>query len=204
MIMGTRERRQREAETRRREILNVARELFWKSGYTATTMPQIAAAAELAPGTLYLYFSGKDALYAELLHEGYDRLQERLEAAVHAGRTPRDRAARLIDEFFDFARKNPEYFDIIFFLLHSAGTGGRKAALSPAEFKRLDARVQQCTALASSVLREVCPDLSVKQLACRVDAVWSMITGAVFYFRGDKRFDDVAGETRRIILAGLA
>lgn len=202
--MGTRERRQREAETRRREILNVARELFWKSGYAATTMPQIAAAAELAPGTLYLYFSGKDALYAELLHEGYDRLQERLEAGVRSGRSARDRATRLIDEFFDFARKNPEYFDIIFFLLQSAGTGGRKAPLSSAESQRIEQRVQRCTALASSVLREVCPGLSAKQLACRVDAVWSMMTGAVFYFRGDKHFADVAEESRRMILAGLA
>ena len=47
--MSIHQRRQREAEARRSAILHAARKLFWKQGYAATTMPQLATACELAP-----------------------------------------------------------------------------------------------------------------------------------------------------------
>ena len=43
--MGTQERRARERQERREQIIVAARRLFWKQGFTRTTMPEIAAAA---------------------------------------------------------------------------------------------------------------------------------------------------------------
>ena len=119
--MGTRQRRDREAKRRRQSILDAARDVFFKHGYAAATIPKVAAAAELAPGTLYLYFPSKDALYAELLAEGYETLHQRLAQSVRPGAPPRRQAEALIDAFFDFARQNPEYFDIVFFVLQREG-----------------------------------------------------------------------------------
>jgi AcrR family transcriptional regulator len=122
--MGTAERRVREAEERRKAILAAARKVFWEKGYSRSTMPQIAAQAELAPGTLYLYFPSKDALYVELLMEGYDLLGPRLGAAARQGGDPAELGGRLIDVFFAFARECPEYFDILFFILQREKGGG--------------------------------------------------------------------------------
>ncbi len=91
--MGITERRQREAEKRRQDILKAAQKVFWEKGFSGTTMPQVAAEAELAPGTLYLYFPSKDALYVELLVEGYDVLKERLHAQAKEMGSAKDRAA---------------------------------------------------------------------------------------------------------------
>jgi len=64
--MGIKERKEREKERRRQQIIVAAKRVFSRKGYTKTTMEDIATEAELSPGTLYLYFKSKDELYASL------------------------------------------------------------------------------------------------------------------------------------------
>jgi AcrR family transcriptional regulator len=64
--MGIQERKEREKERRRQQILVAAKNIFYKKGFNKTTMEDIASAAELSPGTLYLYFKNKDELFASL------------------------------------------------------------------------------------------------------------------------------------------
>jgi AcrR family transcriptional regulator len=203
--LGTRERKEREKRRRRRDILDAARELFWEHGYVGTTMPQIAQAAELAPGTLYLYFPSKQALYSELLVEGYDLLLERMQAARKAGGPPRRQAAALIDAFLQFAHDCPEYFDIIFFVLHWGGTESARGALEPEQAGRLEAKESACKAIAGQVLSGARSADVAGGGEHTLDAVWSMLVGVVFYFRkqGDERFAVVATEARRLLLDSL-
>ncbi len=197
--MGTRERRQREAQRRRGDILNAARKLFWKNGYAGTTMPQIAAAVQLAQGTLYLYFPGKDALYAELLAEGYELLRRHLEATLAKPSLPRQAAGALLDGFLGFARQFPEYFDVIFFLLQKEG--GDKSAHAGEQLQRLKAAEDSCKAVAAQVLKQSHYAATSAELV--VDAVWSMLAGVVFFFRNDDRYDVVADEARKLILSAV-
>lgn len=48
-------------------ILRVARELFLRDGFDATSMGRIAEGAKVAPNTLYWYFDDKDALLIGVL-----------------------------------------------------------------------------------------------------------------------------------------
>jgi AcrR family transcriptional regulator len=64
--MGIRERRIRDRERRRQQILVAAKRVFSGRGYHKATMEEIAREAELSPGTIYLYFKNKDELYASL------------------------------------------------------------------------------------------------------------------------------------------
>jgi len=64
--MGIRERKQRERERRKRQILEAAQLVFPANGFRKTTMEDVAREAELSPGTLYLYFNSKEELYASL------------------------------------------------------------------------------------------------------------------------------------------
>jgi AcrR family transcriptional regulator len=72
--MGTSERREREKQKRRRDILDAARALFFEKGLRATTIDDIARSTELARGTIYLYFETKEEIYATILMEGLDIL----------------------------------------------------------------------------------------------------------------------------------
>jgi AcrR family transcriptional regulator len=64
--MGIQERKERERERRRQDIMVAARRVFSTKGYEKATMEDIAREVELSPGTLYLYFKNKDDLYASL------------------------------------------------------------------------------------------------------------------------------------------
>ena len=54
--MGIKERKKREREMRRQQIMVAAKRVFTQKGYEKSTMEDIAREAELSPGTLYLYF----------------------------------------------------------------------------------------------------------------------------------------------------
>ena len=64
--MGIQERKEREKERRRQQILIAAKRVFYNKGFAKVTMEDIAREAELSPGTLYLYFKSKDELCASL------------------------------------------------------------------------------------------------------------------------------------------
>jgi AcrR family transcriptional regulator len=64
--MGIQERKERERERRRQQIMVAAKNVFFKKGLARSTMEDIAREAELSSGTLYLYFKNKDELYASL------------------------------------------------------------------------------------------------------------------------------------------
>jgi len=200
--MATQARRKRDKERRRQAILDAARRLFWGRGFEATTMPEIAEAAELAPGTLYLYFPGKTALYGELLLEGYDALIARLKKAIGRKRAPRRQAEALIDAFLGFAEDCPEYFDIIFFVMQREGQSARQAMPTPGQMERLQEKEDVCKELSARVLEGSGNHASTEELQRTVDAVWSMLVGLVFYFRkaGTARFREVAAAGRRVIL----
>jgi AcrR family transcriptional regulator len=86
------ERVQRKNEARRVDILRAAARVFRRLGVSATGMREIAEEADLSPGNLYYYFSGKD----EILLFCQERTLERLAAAVKAARAiPGSWAGRL-------------------------------------------------------------------------------------------------------------
>jgi AcrR family transcriptional regulator len=64
--MGIQERKEREKERRRQQIMVAAKRVFSEKGFNKATMEDIAQEAELSPGTLYLYFKNKEELYASL------------------------------------------------------------------------------------------------------------------------------------------
>ncbi len=64
--MGIQERKEREKERRRQQIMVAAKRVFSDKGFNKATMEDIAQEAELSPGTLYLYFKNKEELYASL------------------------------------------------------------------------------------------------------------------------------------------
>ena len=202
--MGTQERRARERQVRHEQILNAARTLFWKQGFGRTTMPDIAAAAEVAPGTLYLYFPSKDALYIELLIEGYAKLLADLQLAANNPGAPDRRAAALIDAFLHFAETEPQYFDIIFFVLQQE-IGGPQQTLTPDQITRLQAAEDACKRVAAEVLREEPGRKKDPALRVTVDAVWSMLAGVVFFWRRDgaSTFTTVGRRAKRLVLTAL-
>ncbi len=69
--LGRRERRKLEVRTR---IFDVARELFTKQGFEATTVDEIARVADVAPATFFNHFQSKQALLGLMTGEVFEYL----------------------------------------------------------------------------------------------------------------------------------
>lgn len=78
-------------ERRREELLEAARKVFAEKGFHEAKVGDIAAAANVAKGTVYLYFPDKRSIFAELI----DNLFVRLSAAILRVDTEADVAAQI-------------------------------------------------------------------------------------------------------------
>ena len=67
-------RKERERLRHRQEILAAAMRLFAEKGFHDVSMQEIAAKAEFATGTLYKFFTSKEALFDELTHNCGQRI----------------------------------------------------------------------------------------------------------------------------------
>ena len=88
-------------ELRRAAILTAAKRVFADRGYHATTMADVAKAAELSYGTVYWYFDSKDALFHALMDQEERALREHVAVAGDNFRL----AVRSTFEFFEADRR---------------------------------------------------------------------------------------------------
>lgn len=91
------ERKPKDRELRRAEILKAALDLFAKKGYDGTTMAEIAAATNQAVGTLYKFFKDKHDLYQALVAETVVDFERQLVAALQAPGDDVQKLHRFID-----------------------------------------------------------------------------------------------------------
>lgn len=100
-------------ERRRTQTLDVvattAMQLFESQGYDATTMEQIAVAADVAKGTLYNHFPTKEAVLAHWIHLTLAADAPRLREALDAPGTFAETLARLLDASADWMAAHRPY-----------------------------------------------------------------------------------------------
>ena len=108
--MGVAERRQREKNLRRKEIIKFAKKIILKSGVEGMSMNQLAESTELNKATLYLYFSNKDDLIDAIVYEGLVVLDKNFQETDQPSFTGREKVLHLIQTTFDFYKRYPIYF----------------------------------------------------------------------------------------------
>ncbi|MBI3786960.1 MAG: TetR/AcrR family transcriptional regulator [Ignavibacteriales bacterium] len=113
--MGIHERKEREKEQRREEILNAAQKIFFEKDLQASTMDEIAEAAELSKGTLYLYYKSKEDLYLAVMMRGIETLHTMFCAVISVKRPIAVRLAMLGEAYFQFFLKYRNYFRMFYF-----------------------------------------------------------------------------------------
>ena len=116
--MGVKERQEREREAVGRAILDAARDLFVAEGYQNVSIRKIADRIEYSPAAIYSYFPSKDDIFFALAEEGFHLL---FHAECPPGEPPLDELDDPIDalraafwHFYQFSRKHPEYFALMF------------------------------------------------------------------------------------------
>ena len=116
--MGIPERKEREKEHRREEIINAAQKVFFEKGLQAATMDEIAEAAELSKGTLYLYYKSKEDLYLTVMMRGIEILHNMFAATTSTKEPTVVQLVQLGDAYYEFFKQHRNYFRMFYFFQH--------------------------------------------------------------------------------------
>lgn len=111
--MGITERKKREKEQRKNEILDAAETLFFSHEYDDVPMDEIATIAELNKATIYLYFKNKEALFSAIVLRGI-RILNKMYRECMETQVPGVTTIALLEEtYYRFTRQHPDYQRLI-------------------------------------------------------------------------------------------
>lgn len=195
--MGIKERKIREKEQRRREILDAAYRLFsGKKGLDAT-MDDLAELTELGKGTLYLYFPNKDSIMEALAQKSVNLLRKRLNRAIDTSKTGAEQISDNGDVFVQFLKDKPFHADLILkyekvVLLHNE-TNKKELLIEPILeiLKRILEQGQR-----DGTIRD---DIGTKEL---VAILWSQMLGVLNTLSGKGEILNLYGVDREWIIRG--
>jgi TetR/AcrR family transcriptional regulator len=110
--MTVADRKLREKEQRKNEIVATAEKLFYKKGFDNVTMDEIAETVEISKGLLYVFFKNKDSLFFAIVtrkrRESTNLLTERLKTPA----TGAERLRAIIQWYVDITKGNPEFSEM--------------------------------------------------------------------------------------------
>lgn len=111
--MGIRERKEREKEQRRLDILDAAERIFFSKGWKVATMDEVAEEAELSKGTLYLYYKNKDELFLAISYRGIKMMVDQFREAVKNAGNGLEQVFAIGRAYNQFAIEYPNYYNMI-------------------------------------------------------------------------------------------
>jgi AcrR family transcriptional regulator len=187
--MGIQERKQRERERRRQQIIVAAKRVFSERGFSKTTMEDIAREAELSPGTLYLYFKNKDELYASLSLRILQYMNIRIEdVKKEKDSEPAQKIASIKEALYDVYQFDPM---ILINMFHLQSSETLKNISSPLLDNISELSRNSLQALAD-IFKESSDRNTVltRQPTAVADIVWSLFTGVVLWEESKRMIDD--------------
>jgi AcrR family transcriptional regulator len=108
--MSVRDRKERERLARRETILAAAAQVFAAHGVDGATVEMVAREAEVAVGTIYLYFSSRDDLFVSLMAERIAKLRVRYREIHERGLAPLDELRAIGRAYFEHLRESRGLF----------------------------------------------------------------------------------------------
>jgi AcrR family transcriptional regulator len=108
------ERKPRSRENTRSGILGTAKAIARREGWQAVSIRKIADAIEYSAPIVYEYFDSKDVLLNEIRNEGFRFLHQEYERILKLYRDPEKRLYEISLIQWDFARQQPEIYQVMY------------------------------------------------------------------------------------------
>jgi len=112
--MGIAERRIRQKEEVKANILSTAWQLVKEDGWEAISIRKIADAIEYSVPVIYDHFQNKEAILWEFAKEGFRLLSKKIQQAKEKTDNPEEQLKAIADAYWSFAFKNKEYYQLMF------------------------------------------------------------------------------------------
>jgi AcrR family transcriptional regulator len=114
ITMGISERRIRQKEEVRSNILATAWQIVKDEGWQALSIRKIADAIEYSVPVIYDHFVNKEWILVEFAREGFRLLTKKMQQAKIKQTDPAAQLKAMADAYWSFAFKNKEYYQVMF------------------------------------------------------------------------------------------
>jgi len=133
----------------RDRILEAARQVFFRDGFMAANLDEVARGAGVAKGTLYRYFDSKADLYVAVLANNGEEFERRMRAAVDPSQSSADQIRATARFYFDHWTQHQEYFQIFWAIENQSVIG----ELPPAVIDHVSHLWEQCLQILADVVQ---------------------------------------------------
>lgn len=133
-----------QSDSRRALVLEAARSVFAEKGVEGASIREIAKRAAYTPGAIYSYFESKEAIYAALLAESLERLNQEVAAAKPPSPQHQAMLAAKAQAWFGFYARNPRDLDLGFYLVQGLAPRGLTSELNQQLNSRLHDALHPC------------------------------------------------------------
>ncbi len=178
--MGIQERKQRERELRRKQIMLAAKKVFSARGFNRATIEEIAGEAELSSGTIYLYFKNKEELHTSLSIDILEYITSLMKKIIHKKNiNAEEKMKELKDAFIDVY----EYDSMVLIALFHLQSGETLINLSSEVLEQLKEISADAIGVITSLVQEgIDEGLFVdKHPVALADIIWATYSGVVLW-----------------------
>ncbi len=113
--MGISERKERDKQEMRKNIIDAAMHMFTHEGYENASIRKIADKIEYSPATIYLYYKDKDELLYDVQAECFTKLVNLFKTEANSPE-PFTRLQQISASYIKFGLENPEMYDLMFIM----------------------------------------------------------------------------------------
>ncbi len=106
-------RKNKKSTDKHRRIIAAAVKVFAKNGFYNSKVSEIARAANVADGTIYLYFQNKDDILITLFEEEMQRILDAMRAAIAEHDDPAEKLKAFAKAHLSLLQSNAELAEII-------------------------------------------------------------------------------------------
>ncbi len=108
----------------RERILETARSLLPRYGYSGISIRAIAFRARLTTGAIYFHFKNKRDIYKTICYEAIDLMVTRMREGIAGRSTPNQKLISIYDTYMEFFYRHRDYYNIIMEYKAHYGTEG--------------------------------------------------------------------------------
>src|SRR6266849_6315624 len=102
------------SQFRQAEIITAARKVFAEKGYIAATVDEIALHANLAKGTIYVYFDSKEQIYNAVMSDDLEALRRLTVEKIAAAGTVFEKISAYVNARFEYCEQRRDFFRIMY------------------------------------------------------------------------------------------
>lgn len=179
---------------KRAAICEAAAELFATRPYHEVRLDDVAAAAKVGKGTVYLYFASKDDLLLSLMRDGVAALLTQLsDQTADESISAWEMLRRIVKEMVGFAASHPHLFELI-------------RSVGPATSdKALEAQRQQLVKLIELTIRRGVRQRELRDPHPELTALFipACIRAAMLHGPRDVRPDVIVAQIMRVLGEGI-